>query len=154
MYILEDTRQQIGKHEQKHKWWEDNNIGIVRSKLIIGDYCLPPTTAVDTKASIMEITQNLCGSIKEKKRFTKECKQAQDIGCKLVFLIETGTIKTIEDLFDRNIPLKSGQVIPGVQLARAMSVMQERYGVEFIFCAGSKAAEVVTDILTENKHGE
>lgn len=153
MWIVEDTRQQTGKHEQKHRWWEAHDVGVIRSKLIVGDYCLPPVVAVDTKASIMEITKNLCGSMKEKKRFAEECKTAQNIGCKLVFVIETGQIKELEDLFDRNIPLNSGQIIPGTQVARAMSVMAERYGVEFIFCAGSKAAEVVKDIL-ENKHEE
>ena len=153
MYIIEDTRQQKGKHEQKHRWWEANGYKLKRNKLLIGDYSLPPTVAVDTKASLMEITQNLCGSMKEKKRFTTECKTAQEIGCKLVFLIETGTVKELEDLFDRNIALKSGQLIPGIQVARAMSVMQERYGVEFIFCPGAKAAEKVIDIL-ESKDAE
>lgn len=154
MWILEDTRQQKGKHNQKHQWWKANNINLKRSKLLLGDYCLPPAVVVDTKASLMEITQNLCGSRKEKQRFTAECKLAQEIGCKLVFLIETGQIKELDDLFERTIPLKSGQIIPGMQVARAMSVMSERYGVEFRFCVGSKAAEVVKDILQEGKHAE
>ena len=153
MIILEDTRQQPGKHELKHNWWKANGVKVVRSKLIVGDYSFPPSVSVDTKASLMEITQNLCGSIQEKRRFTTECKKAQEIGCKLVFLIETGQVKELEDLFDRNIALKSGQYIPGVQVARAMSVMSERYGVEFIFCPGKKAAEKVIDIL-ESKHAE
>lgn len=153
MIILEDTRQQPGKHELKHDWWRANGVKIVRSKLVVGDYSFPPSVSVDTKASLMEITQNLCGSIKEKRRFTAECKQAQEIGCKLVFLIETGQVKELEDLFDRNITLKSGQRIPGLQVARAMSVMSERYGVEFIFCPGKEAAEKVIDIL-ESKHAE
>lgn len=154
MWILEDTRQQKGKHKQKHQWWKANNINLKRSKLLLGDYCLPPAVVVDTKASLMEITQNLCGSQKEKQRFTAECKLAQEIGCRLVFLIETGQIKELDDLFGRKIPLKSGQIIPGMQVARAMSVMSERYGVEFRFCVGSKAAEVVKDILQEGKHAE
>ena len=153
MIILEDTRQQSGKHGLKHKWWEANGVKIVRSKLVVGDYSLPPTVSVDTKASLMEITKNLCGSIAEKRRFTTECKKAQEIGCRLVFLIETGQVKELEDLFDRNIALKSGQVIPGIQVARAMSVMHERYGVEFVFCPGKAAAEKVIDIL-ESKHAE
>lgn len=153
MIILEDTRQQPGKHELKHKWWEAKGVKVVRSKLVVGDYSFPPSVSVDTKASLMEITQNLCGSTKEKIRFTTECKTAQEIGCKLVFLIETGQVKELEDLFDRNIALKSGQVIPGVQVARAMSVMHERYGVEFVFCPGKAAAEKVIDIL-ESKHAE
>lgn len=153
MIILEDTRQQPGKHELKHKWWEAQGVKVVRSKLVVGDYSFPPSVSVDTKASLMEITQNLCGSMKEKKRFTTECKTAQEIGCKLVFLIETGQVKELEDLFDRNIALKSGQVIPGIQVARAMSVMHERYGVEFVFCPGKTAAEKVIDIL-ECKNAE
>ena len=56
MIILEDTRQQHGKHELKHNWWKANGVKVVRSKLVIGDYSFPPSVSVDTKASLMEIT--------------------------------------------------------------------------------------------------
>ena len=75
MIILEDTRQQPGKHELKHNWWETNGVKVVRSKLVVGDYSFPPSVSVDTKASLMEITKNLCGSIAEKRRFPLSAKR-------------------------------------------------------------------------------
>lgn len=40
--IVEDTRQQAGKHDAKHEWWGRNGFTLVRSKLAYGDYCLMP----------------------------------------------------------------------------------------------------------------
>ena len=57
MVILEDTRQQEGKHKIKHRWFLDNGITWDRHKLIVGDYQLPGSSAVavDTKFSIQEL---------------------------------------------------------------------------------------------------
>ena len=37
MILLEDTRQQIKKHEIKHKWFSENGVEIRRTKLYVGD---------------------------------------------------------------------------------------------------------------------
>ena len=40
MILLEDTRNQINKHKNIHKYSKENDIEIIRNKLIVGDYML------------------------------------------------------------------------------------------------------------------
>lgn len=141
MVVLEDTRQQAGKHENL------SDLDVVRSKLPFGDYALPPRIAVDTKASLHEITQNLCGSQKERSRFIRECKLAKQCGSVLVFLIETGAYKKPSDLIGQDILLLSGKKVPGLQLYRAMTIVSERYGCRFEFCERSETGRRIMEIL-------
>lgn len=147
--IIEDTRQQAGKHDQKHNDFEARGVQILRSKLPFGDYTLAPSKAVDTKASVHEITTNLCGNAAERQRFIRECKAAQASGCELVFLIEVGKYQRPADLIGHDIKLKSGQTIKGLQVYRAMAVVSERYGCRFEFCKPSETAARIMEILTE-----
>lgn len=145
MVIIEDTRQQAGKHENL------TELNALRCKLPFGDYALPPKIAVDTKASLHEITQNLCGSQKERARFIRECKLAKDCGSVLVFLIETGAYKTPADLIGQDILLLSGKRVPGVQLYRAMMIVSERYGCRFEFCPRAETGKRIVEILSDGK---
>lgn len=154
MIIIEDTRQQTNKHNAKHKAFTDAGDRVFRCKLIVGDYCIAPSVSVDTKQDIKEIASNMCGSIAEKQRFARECKIANEIGCKLVFLIEDNKYKCIEDLYGKKIWMHSKSVIQGDQLALAMITMQNRYGVEFQFCSPNETADRIKQILTNEKGGE
>lgn len=146
MIIIEDTRQQAGKHKKKHDWWQDNGDTLIRCKLPFGDYAFPPAIAVDTKANLTEIATNMCGSFAEQKRFKNECVRAREAGCMLVFLIECG-LDAPKDLFGINIMLGNGREIKGDQLAIAMSTMESRYGCKFEFAKPSKAAQRINEIL-------
>lgn len=153
-HIIEDTRNKLEKHSTKHTYWEESGVGLIRCKLPFGDYSLPPKVAVDTKQDIHEIGLNMCGSMAEKKRFREECKLAQSAGCRLVFLIEDKHYKEIPDLYGQKIYLHNKQIIPGDQLATAMYVMQERYGVRFEFCDPEDAGRRVVEILEEQYEEE
>ena len=59
MVIIEDSRQQAGKHEVKHERFSQLGDILIRSKLPFGDYALPPKIAVDTKETMNEIAQNI-----------------------------------------------------------------------------------------------
>ena len=99
MVIQEDSRQQIGKHELKHKFWANAGVALYRSKVIVGDYCLPPAVAIDTKESMQEIAQNVGGSHDEHVRFISELKLAKEIGTTLYVLIEnTDGIQSVADV--------------------------------------------------------
>ena len=76
MIIQEDSRQQTGKHDLKHQFFEADGHKVFRSKVIVGDYCKPPTVAVDTKENMSEIAQNIGGGKEEHKRFIRELKLA------------------------------------------------------------------------------
>ena len=151
--IIEDTRQKEEKHREKNRQWSEDGIRVFRNKLIVGDYCLPPSVSVDTKQNISEIAANICGSLKERKRFLRECKMAKDIDCELVFLIEDKRYQSIDDLFGKKVWILSEpkRSITGDQLAVAMVTMVERYGVKFMFCDPKDTARMVYEILTEGR---
>lgn len=151
MVLVEDTRNQTGKHELKHEFFSAHKIPFFRCKLPVGDYALPPAVAVDTKASMSEIAQNIGGGRKEHERFIREIKLARDIGTQLYILVENED--GIEELDEVHTWLNprtefSPECIQGPRLEKAMRTIQERYGCTFLFCAPEDAAEMIVDLLT------
>ena len=148
MVIIEDTRQQAGKHDLKHEHFTLEGVEVYRSKLPFGDYAPPPQIAIDTKASMEEIAANIGG--KEHARFREECKLAQRIGAQLIILVENRDgISSISDVprWVNPNPRKVAQSIEGPRLAKAMRTMSERYGVRFMFCTPEEAGQRVLEIL-------
>ena len=150
--LLEDTRQQAGKHEFKHAWWRAAGIGIIRSKLPFGDYCLPPAAAVDTKASIAELAYDID---QDHERFRRELVGARDAGIALTVLVENDEgVSCLDDLAAWR---ESGESFArrrfaqrrhdGARLAKACATMAERYGCTFLFCAPDESARVICEIL-------
>ena len=70
MVLLEDTRQQSGKHDLKHKWFVANGITVNRCTLVCGDYQLAGKgdVAVDSKKDCLE----LVGDVQTKQMPKKE----------------------------------------------------------------------------------
>ena len=154
MVILEDTRQQHGKHSIKAECFEKQHITILRNKLPFGDYCLPPKVAVDTKRNMEEIAGNIGGKREEHERFKKECITARDAGCKLYFLTEnTYGITSIDDVHTWINPrvIENPKCIQGDRLEKAMKTMSERYGCEFLFCKPEESAEIILKLLTKGE---
>ena len=151
MVILEDTRQQAGKHDLKHEYFASQGVVIVRTKLLFGDYALwGGSISVDTKANVEEIAQNIGGSSAEHGRFRRELQRAQDMGCHLYVLIENDEgITSIEGVRTWVNPrlIDSSKAITGERLAKAMQTMQERYGVTFLFCHPERAAATIHYLL-------
>lgn len=150
MVIQEDSRQQKGKHELKREGMLSAGHQIVRSKVVVGDYCKPPTVAVDTKENMSEIAQNIGGGRDEHQRFIRELKLAQDISCQLYVLIEnTEGIRDLDDVPRWVNPRTelSPNCIQGPRLAKAMRTIQERYGCVFMFCRPEEAADIIVDLL-------
>ena len=150
MNIIEDSRQQAGKHELKHKAWADHGDKWIRCALPFGDYAAVPPVAVDTKASMLEIAQNIGGSREEHNRFRRELQRAQEMGCHLYVLVENDEgIATLGDVAVWVNPrlIDSPKAITGLRLARAMETMQERYGVTFLFCHPERAAATIHYLL-------
>lgn len=143
MIIIEDTRQQIGKHKIKEDFFKLNGIKIVRSKLPVGDFARIDdlTTIVDTKKGVLELVNNICGS---HERFRRECVMAQKCGIRLIILIEEKfTYETLKKWTSKRTQVK------GETLVKAMLTMKERYGVDFMFCDKKDAGECVLKILNK-----
>ena len=150
MKIQEDSRQQAGKHELKHKLFEAEGHEIFRSKVIVGDYCKPPAVAVDTKEHMQEIAQNIGGGKAEHQRFIRELKLAQERGCKLYVLVEnTDGIEELDEVYTWRNPRTdySPNCIQGPRLWKAMKTIEERYGCTFLFCKPEEAADIIVDLL-------
>ena len=151
MVILEDTRQQAQKHELKHDYFASEGIELVRTKLPFGDYALwGSVKAIDTKANVEEIAQNIGGA--EHARFREECKLARRCGGRLIILIENEhgyrCIDDVEAWVNPNVR-KTSRSIEGPRLAKAMRTMSDRYGVEFMFCSPEEAGKIILELLNE-----
>jgi len=147
--IIEDTRQQKGKHALKLSHFEQNGIKVVRSTLPIGDYAniKDLSTIVDTKKDIQEIVGNV---IQDHKRFVEECKLAAESEIQLIVLVENMSgVTCINDLYGwYNWRLKkSPKATTGRQLAKILTSMEYKYGVKFEFCKPEEAGAKVIELL-------
>ena len=124
LLLIEDKGQKEGQHILKNRYFENNEIEVLRAPLPVGDYIVADdkvsdvihrkarrnmevkkmdflgtyTIAVDTKKDMQEIIGNICG--KSHPRFRDECILAQNNGIKLYVLIENADgVKSVEDVF-------------------------------------------------------
>lgn len=161
MVVIEDTRQQVGKHVLKNNYFKEQDVQIIRSKLPFGDYALCPRVAVDTKQDIYELAQNID---KDHLRFKAECVGAREHNCQLVILVENvDGIDTLSKLSEWQEPddhyqmriRKSGKPqarrIEGARLARACETMSTRYGVQFMFCKPEDSGRIILELLEEQR---
>lgn len=148
MVIQEDTRQQAGKHDIKHDYFDNHDVELLRCKLPFGDYAPPPRVSIDTKANMDEIANNICGQ--EHKRFINECKAAKAAGCQLIILVEnTVGVTDISEVHRWINPrsVYSPKCVQGPRLQKAMMTISDRYGVQFRFCTPEEAGAVIKEIL-------
>jgi hypothetical protein len=152
--LIEDTRQQRGKHGNKAAYFESVGEGVVRCALPVGDYQRPAKVAVDTKKDIIELGVDLKS---DHERFRRECERAKELGTQLVILVENEDgvrsladlqewVETDESYSRRN---RSGKAIryTGKSIAKACMTMHRAYGVMFGFCPPSESGERVLAIL-------
>ena len=135
MTIIEDTNQKIGKHEAVNKYFAQQGIDVIRTRLPVGDYILANektddvftrkeargitvkmmdllgtyTVAVDEKYSIQELVGDVCG--KSHDRFRDELKLAQNNGIKLFILVRNDP----ELVYDRNGTTVSNKTITNLK---------------------------------------
>ena len=154
MALVEDTRQQRGKHNHKADYFEQTGESVVRCALPVGDYQRPAKVAVDTKKDIIELGVDLKS---DHARFARECEKAQKLGTLLVILVENNDgVRNLADLEQwvesddsykkRN---RSGKAVryTGKSIAKACRTMHRAYGVRFGFCSPSESGERIISIL-------
>ena len=155
MVIIEDTRNQAGKHRNIKSQLAKLGHQVVRSKLYVGDYQLASRgdIVIDTKKDMLELAMDLC---RDHVRFRKECEKARDAGIKLVILTEeelpVGGLanwqspkwKTDGANHKRGDPIS--QVKPET-LYKQIHTMASRYGVDFRFCRRDETGKLLADLL-------
>lgn len=167
MIIVEDTRNQIGKHKNINEQLERLGHKVVRSKLYAGDYSRVDSQSVciDTKQDLQEVASNLT---QQHDRFRAECIRASEAGIRLVILVEDGEIQSLYDVPNWVNPrlvrwcrIKNAQAkgkmtsikiakqppINGERLYKAMLTMTDRYGVEWAFCRKAETGEKIVRLL-------
>lgn len=152
--LVEDTRQQRGKHAHKADYFEQIGEGVVRCALPVGDYQRPAKVAVDTKKDINELAVDLH---RDHVRFRNECIKAKELGTQLVILVENEDgVTCLADLAKWVEPDSSFKVRNrngnahrrmGKRLAKECETMHKRYGVMFGFCAPHESGERIIAIL-------
>lgn len=122
---------------------------------------------VDTKKDIQELVGDICG--KQHERFRDECILAQNNGIKLYVLVENDRevvnsrlnvvnepITKLSDMHrwvNKRLWIRKGgkQVYPnatkGITLQKACYSMQQKYGVEFLFCTSQESGAKILELL-------
>jgi len=148
MVLLEDTRNQPGKHKNIAAYCKQQGIEIVRSKLVVGDYQIAGKgdIVVDTKASVAEIAGNV---FQDHLRFRAECELAQRCGIRLIILIEEVLPGGRLDHW-RSPMAKDGSPkyrFNPETLRKALYTMQDKYGILVRFCDGRSTGKVLIEYL-------
>lgn len=149
MMLIEDTRNQVGKHKQLNQDLQSLGVQVVRSKLYVGDYARieNQTVCIDTKKDYVELASNICGS--QHKRFRDECLRAKTVGIRLVILVEEEIPAELwKSPLKRN--LEPYTRVKGETLAKCMETMHQKYGVEFKWCAKKDTAKTIMEILSDD----
>lgn len=149
MVVVEDSRNQIGKHKNINAYLESVGVRVLRSKMIVGDYTLPADQriCIDTKKDMVEVSQNI---FQDHKRFKAECELAKDCGIHLVVLIEDNTVANWDELlkWTNPQPNRSALTPNGERCYKVMKAMEYSYGVEFQFCNKHDTGKRILEILT------
>lgn len=177
--IIIDSREKPRAITRIEKYFDDNGIKHVSSKLYCGDYQLVSNgkTVVDRKQNLTEVCGNLT---QQHERFRAEALRAQELGIRLIILVEDGQkIKSLDDVEHwinprrfqyckkHGIPTRGdveaeiaefvshgGQKPPttGKQLAKMMRTMSERYGLSWEFCDKAHTGQRIVELLGDSRH--
>lgn len=146
MNVLIDTRER--KYDHITDYFDDNNIGYYRSKLVCGDYQNPlnPTVIIDRKKDLQEVAGNVT---KDHERFVRELELANKLGYTMIVLVEESGIETLEDVrkwynWRRR---KNPKAITGKTLCKIMMTMQEKYNFTWMFCDKSETGCRIVELL-------
>lgn len=119
------------------------------SKLPVGDYISLDNArlAIDRKQNLNELVSNVC---QQHKRFSAEFQRANQLGIKLIVLVEHGrSIKTLDDVRAWVNPRlgESPLAMSGERLYKVLLTMQNRYGVQFEFCMKHQTGKRIIALL-------
>ena len=142
MVLIEDTRQQTGKHKNIEAYCRKHGIEVVRKKCEVGDYMEPNgTVSVDTKQDLLELCKDVMSN--DHRRFRAECVRAMEMGIRLIILVEE--IPPFGDVAMWEVPRwKSSNeyhrygdpmtLVDPRTFKKALKTMTVKYGVQFRFC--------------------
>lgn len=151
-----DSREKARAIQKVLAEFEKQGIRHFVSKLPIGDYANydNPRVVVDRKQSLAEVAVNVG---QDHARFKRELERAQEYGIHLIFLVEHGgQIKTLEDVQNWVNPrLKEHPLaLTGPRLYKIMLTMQNKYGIEWLFCDKRCTGKRIIELLSGEEHDD
>lgn len=149
MIIQVDTREKQRAIAKILSYFDREGVKHISSKLYVGDYISldNPKISIDRKQNLLELCCNVC---QDHKRFITEIQKANDVGIKLIFLVEHGgNIKKLEDVNKWVNPrLKTSPLaVSGQRLFKILYSIQKKYGVDFVFCEKKNTGEKIVELL-------
>ena len=149
-----DSREKARAIQKILAEFESQGIKHFVSKLPVGDYMNldNPKVIVDRKQSLAEVAVNVG---QDHARFKRELERAEEYGIHLIFLVEHGgTIKTLEDVQSWNNPrLKEHPLaLTGMRLYKIMLTMQNKYGIEWLFCDKRCTGKRIIELLSNGEN--
>lgn len=156
MIIQIDTREKPRAIQKILKDFKEHDVKFYSSKLYVGDYMNPknPDVVIDRKQNLSEICANVASNAAEHERFRSELQRAEDIGIRVIVLIEHGHgYKDIEDVkFWENPRRKeSPKCTNGDKLYRILKTMCDRYPMEIVFCDKSETGSKIRELLDDKR---
>lgn len=148
--IQVDTREKPKEYARIGKQFDQLGVKHFRSKLYVGDYQSLDNgrLAIDRKKGLLELASNVC---QQHDRFRAELIRAQDVGIRLIILVEFkwNAPRCLEDVrrWDNPRLRTSPKAITGERLYKVLATLRNRYDVGFAFCLESKTGQTIVDIL-------
>lgn len=151
MILIEDTRQQKGKHNNVHKYCDSQGIEIYPLTLTVGDYMLGEVRngkvvpignrSVDTKSlGLIELANDLS---KDEQALDKKYRKCYEQGIKLIVLIEE-PFSSIQEIANWKNP---HGFVNGRKLLDKMHRLKMMYGIDFMFCDKKRTGETLIKLL-------
>lgn len=149
MTIQIDSREKARAITKIVDYFEKQDIQFFVSKLPVGDYMSLDNArfAIDRKQNLLELCSNVC---QQHKRFKNELIRANELGIKLVFLVEhSANIRSLEDVREwRNPRLKNSPLaVSGERLYKILSTMEKTYNTKFFFCNKQNTGKCIEWLL-------
>ena len=153
MIIEIDTREKPRAIKSIVEEFDRREIRHISTKLYVGDYrsLENPLFIIDRKQSIGELAQN---ATRDHDRFKRELLRLDDIGGKMVVLVEQNrykdvsgewvTVKEIDDLMGWKNP---HGVIDGIRVFRILHTWSYKHNVEFEFCRKHETGAKIIELL-------
>lgn len=168
-----DTRQKMNKkhHKVKEDYFKKQGFTIVKSKMLVGDFCIPSngSVVVDSKQNLQEVYQDL---IQDHERFKREADLAVEAGITLYVLIEEPKMKCLEDVkkwenprlhrYNKikymhrigkwgHVPEPKGKPpVDNITLYKIMYTFAKKHGVKWVFCPTEQAGAKIVELLGAN----
>lgn len=149
MIIQIDSREKAHIIEKIIRYFDDQGIRHISSKLVVGDYMSMDNSklVVDRKHNLSELANNLTN---DSGRFMREVRLSKELGIHLVVLCEHGGwCRSIRDVKDWHNPMQ-GKIpfaISGKELMERIYKVHIAYGVDFLFCDKRCTGRRIVEIL-------